>query len=81
MNSPLIAGIVGAVLVVWGCIVAVFNEWFTRVGKRTQRIYGQRAADMVTPHYSRFLGICLAVFGAALVVLALTGVIPGRPGI
>jgi hypothetical protein len=79
MNPAIVFGIGGVVLIVWGIICAVFNDWAAGLGKRTQRIYGQAAADQVTPGRIRFIGIALALGGVLFVILALTGVLPNRP--
>lgn len=78
VNPAVFFSIGGAVLVVWGSIVAIFNGWASRFMKRTQRMYGQRAADMVTPRYIRLVGICLAAGGVLFMVLAFTGVLPNH---
>lgn len=59
MDPAIVFWIFAPILIVWGTIIAVFNEWAARLMKRTQSIYGKRAADMVTPRYVRFIGICL----------------------
>jgi hypothetical protein len=74
MDMTLFFGIGGVMLLVWGSIVAVWNQWAARFMKRVQGIYGQRAANMITPGYVRFIGICLAIGGIAFMVLALLGV-------
>ena len=79
MNPAIFFGVAGVVLFIWGTICAVFNEWASRLMKRTQSIYGQRASAQVTPRFVRFIGIFLAVGGIVFVVLALTGVLPNRP--
>ena len=78
VNPAVFFSIGGAVLIVWGSIVAIFNEWASRFMKRMQRMYGQRAADMVTPRYVRLIGICLATGGVLFLVLAFTGVLPNH---
>jgi preprotein translocase subunit SecY len=78
VNPAIVFSLAGIAAIVWGSIVAVFNDWAARLMKRTQRIYGQRAADMMTPRYVRVIGICLVVGGALFIVLALTGVLPNH---
>jgi hypothetical protein len=78
VNPAIFFPIAGAVLLVWGTIVAIFNQWAARLGKKTQSIYGQRASDMVTPRYMRFIGICLAVGGVLFIVLSLAGFFPNH---
>ena len=78
VNPAVFFSIGGAVLIVWGSIVAIFNEWASRFMKRIQRIYGPRATDMLTPRYVRLIGIFLATGGVLFLVLAFTGVLPNR---
>lgn len=56
----------------------MFNDWAARLMKRTQSIYGKRAADMVTPRYVRFIRICLVAGGVLFIVLLLTGFFPNH---
>ena len=78
VNPAVFFSIGGAVLIVWGSIVAIFNKWACRFMKRIQRMYGPRASDMVTPRYVRLIGIFLATGGLLFLVLAFTGVLPNR---
>jgi len=78
VNPAVFFSIGGAVLIVWGSIVAIFNEWASRFMKRMQRMYGQRMADMVTPRLVRLIGICLATGGVFFLVLAFAGVLPNH---
>jgi len=79
MNPAVFFGIAAPVLIIWGMVCAVFNEWAARLFKRTQRIYGRRATDQITPRYVRFIGIMLAVGGVVFIVLIVAGWIPNRP--
>ena len=78
VNPAVFFSIGGVILIVWGSIVAIFNEWASRFMKRIQRIYGKRATDMVTPRYVRLIGIFLATGGVLFLVLAFTGVLPNH---
>jgi hypothetical protein len=78
VNPAILFPIAGAVLLVWGVIVAIFNRWASRWGSKMQSIYGQRAAAMVTPGYVRFIGIGLAAFGVLFLILSIVGVFPNK---
>jgi hypothetical protein len=78
VNPAVFFTVAGGVLIVWGSIVAIYNKWAARWMKRMQSIYGQRAADRITPGYVRLIGICLAAGGVLFIVLTLTGVLPNH---
>jgi hypothetical protein len=76
VNPEIIFPLWGALCLVWGSVVAIFNNWSARWGSKIQRIYGRRASAMVTPPITRVTGVCLAAGGLLFVVLGIFHVLP-----
>ena len=78
MNPAIFFPLAGVVLIVWGSVCAVFNNWAARFMKQVQSIYGKKAADMVTPRFVRVIGLLLVAGGVLFVVLGFAGVFPNH---
>lgn len=71
MNPQIVFGIGGAVLLVWGAVIAVWTDW-------ARSLSGGRFANgqPISRGFVRGIGIFFVIGGALFIVAAVTGLLP-----
>jgi hypothetical protein len=78
MNAAIVVPTAGTLLIAFGCLIAIGNQWATRWMKVELGVWGKWAANMVTPDSVRVAGIAFIVMGAVFIILTVARFVPNH---